>query len=128
MAYINKETKKTILDALKKEFPKLKFSAGVRHYSNLVIKVYDDALLEAYTATVAERYKHDRDYLKEYGQDVNEYADNGETLNAIIATIKKAGKWYDKTDTMTDYFNTAFYIDLKLFPSKGISLALCNTL
>ena len=42
--------------------------------------------------------------------------------------IKKAGEWYDKTDTMTDYFNTAFYIDLKLFPSKGISLALCNTL
>jgi hypothetical protein len=35
-------------------------------------------------------------------------------LTEIFAAMKKAGEWYDKSDAQTDYFNTAYYVDVNV--------------
>ena len=34
-------------------------------------------------------------------------------LNELL-TAMKGDKWFDKSDIMTDYFNTAYYLDINI--------------
>jgi hypothetical protein len=36
----------------------------------------------------------------------------GKFIKELATTIKDVGGWYDNSDTMTDYFDVAFYIDI----------------
>lgn len=36
----------------------------------------------------------------------------GKMIDEIEKAIRKIGNWYDKSDTMTDYFDTAFYYNI----------------
>jgi len=127
MAYINAEEVKAIRNQLKKELPEYKF--GVRkgaggHSVNVTFlkgpkfaphKVFD-------------RYEHvekDVDLNEGYHQ-VNQYwveenvgKKNAKVMNKVIEIIKtapfKAGVgdlWFDESDSMTDYFHTAYYMSI----------------
>ena len=37
-----------------------------------------------------------------------------ETIKKAPGTIEGGREWFDKSDAMSDYFHTAFYIDLSL--------------
>jgi hypothetical protein len=129
MAYINKETKKTIVDALKKEHPMIKFSASIPYHSKISFKVYNDAIFEKRIEAMKERLKWQalqrRETFNGVVPDLDYYLKNGvgasmhdDFLKPIVDTIKKAGQWYDKSDIMTDYFETAFHFDFTVFPAK----------
>ena len=131
MAYMSQEKKakiKLALDALK--LPKAwKLSLSVNHHSSLVVTIrqapataLDDfcAHLDDY-GNIRENFKHSLDTFETKGYfDVNVYhyatQFRGPTLKVIeqiITTIKTAGEWFDKSDSMTDYSHTAFYIDVQ---------------
>lgn len=131
MAYMSQETKakiKLALDAIK--LPKAwKISLSVRNHSTLAVTIrqapataLDDfrAHLDDY-GNIRENFKHSFDEFETKGYfDINCHhcamQFRGPTLKVIekiIATVKTAGDWFDKSDSQSDYFHTAFYIDVQ---------------
>lgn len=125
MAYIGQDTKATIVAAVKPILKKygIKASFGVRHHSSLVVNIKSGALdfISNYNDTQAAQSwggeKHvAKDYLSvnQYWINDNYSGDVKEFLVELYTAIKSAGKWFDKSDAMTDYFHTAFYIDVNV--------------
>ena len=108
MAYINSEHVKQIREALKKEFPEIKFS--VRKNDNISICV--SILKSPYDFSDLPHYRPD------YYTSVNHFrvpdCIHRNLLEKILKIIKTGSDrvWFDKSDSMTDYFYTAFYINL----------------
>jgi hypothetical protein len=124
MAYIGQDTKKKIAAAIKAlNLPKAwKVSLSIRHHSGLRVSiarapatVLDDYIpsqfqLERnpeFTVTV------DKLYVNEHNISTNWRGPTLKVLERIMDAVKTAGEWFDKSDAMSDYFHTAFYIDLK---------------
>ena len=108
MAYINKEQVKQIREALKKEFPEIKFSVRKENFSG----VYVSILKSPYDFSDLPHYRAD------YYTNVNHFrvpdCIHRRLLENILNVIRTGSdrKWFDKSDSMTDYFYTAFYIHL----------------
>lgn len=113
MAYISTEEVREIRNELKAQFPQFKFSVRKEHHSSVHVTIksgsvdFGDILRDGNFGTDINQY-----HLHNYG----EHAD---LFNSIIDVIKTApgnaegGKvWFDKSDSMTDYFHTAFYFQL----------------
>lgn len=107
MAYVTNEIKSKVLAALKPVFKKYGIKATVSKGS--------------YASTISVNISAgDIDFGKTY-QQVNIYWIDDhyqgvarDFLNEVLDTIKKAGDWYDRSDAMTDYFDTAFYININV--------------
>lgn len=102
MAYMNQQKKKEINEALKKAFHECRFSLSVRHHMTLVVKVKRCPLFTAADNQLINNYWYERHLQK----------NQANFISSLLATIKNAGEWYNNSDIMTDYFDTAFYIDL----------------
>jgi hypothetical protein len=123
MAYINAEEVKAIRVALKAKFPKLKFGCRKSSGSLGVDVVIKEGNVDFSTmfADCARDYEGNVREFKGNVQ-VNQYA--MDSYNAkqrkVFATIfdiiktAPANKWFDESDSMTDYFHTAFYIHLEV--------------
>ena len=131
MAYMNQERKAKIATVLKPVLAKygVKGSLSVRHHSSIVLTLKSGKIdfIENFIKTDADSYigrKMDQnqiDYLrKNQAMDVNPYwfqdHFNGVAKDFLTEAFKalKAADWYDKSDAMTDYFNTAYYVDLNV--------------
>lgn len=130
MAYIDQDTKKKINLALKSVIPKSwKWTLSVNHHSTLVLTISSapiDLIADFVQRHVSKPTYGEGGYrpydTKPTSVNVNHYWLDEQfaspSLTAmfkkILATIQKAGDWYDKSDTQIDYFNTAFYIDLNI--------------
>ena len=129
MAYINAKEVKAIRDQLKKEFPNYRF--GVRKSSgghSVGVTVKKGPAFEKFETF--DRYNHEMKEvdLNEGYHQVNQYwlkenvgEKNTPFFEKVIEVIKtapfKAGVgdlWYDKSDAMTDYFDTAYYFDISV--------------
>lgn len=127
MAYITADEVKAIRNELKARLPKFKF--GVRKSScglsvNVTIKQGPIDFIGNYNDTVSSRPGGFRtgSPAKEY-LSVNQYwyqdhftGGAKKTLSEVLEVIKTAParKWYDRSDAMVDYFDTAYYIDLNV--------------
>ena len=112
MAYISQEDKKELAPAIKKVLKDfgMKGSISIRHHMSLVV-------------TVTEGILDFTDYFRK-GDDghiqVNTYhLDNfysGTKRDFLKDLVKamKGDKWYDKSDAMVDYFDTAYYVDINI--------------
>jgi hypothetical protein len=130
MAYMNQETKAKIVEAVKPILKKygIKASFGVRHHSNIVVNIKSGRIdfIGNFIETVRANPARDTEtrvewVTKDQCLDVNQYwldtQFNGkalECLEEIFKAIKTGGNWFDKSDIQTDYFNTAFYIDVNI--------------
>ncbi len=108
MAYVSKETKKELAPAIKKVLAEygVKGSIKVDNYMTLVVTL---------RKVPAELFTP-----KELTSGVNIYwIDEHFTgvarkfLTELLAAMK-GEKWYDRSDAMTDYFDTAWYNDIKI--------------
>lgn len=101
MAYINAQETAQIRNALKAAFPTIKFSVRKEHHSSLHVSVV----------------KGDLDLQD--GQ-INQYyldkTSHPEFWNQVLEIIKTGSdrKWFDESDSQTDYFHIAFYINLRV--------------
>ena len=108
MAYVNKETKKELAPAIKKVLAEfgVKGTIKVDHYSTLVVtlrKVPDGSFTDEEIENGVNVYHIERHFegaAKKF-------------LTKLLAAMK-GDKWYDKTDAMIDYFDTAWYNDIKI--------------
>ena len=117
MAYIRTNEVKAIRETLKEEFgPELKFGVKKQHHSSVTVTIkkgnvdFSDIMREG-----------DRGYTQINHYHLGNYGHHQFLFEDIMNVIKKApGKaengreWFDESDSMVDYFHTAFYINLEV--------------
>ena len=119
MAYVSKEDKQIIQTRVKELFKKRGFKGRVGGQGSSTLKVtITDGPLRLPTGP---GYEPKNEYGEERFQ-VNPYRFNysdalsqewKDFLNELDAAIKK-DIWFDKSDSMVDYFHTAFYISITI--------------
>ena len=104
MAYISQETKKELAPAIKAVLKKhgMKGTIGIDRHTSLRVRVKEGPLK-------FNNYEQVNTYHIEkfYGEGTKETA----FLTELVAAMKGT-KWYNNTDTMIDYFDIAYYIDI----------------
>ena len=113
MAYMNKENATLIRNALKVAFPNIKFAVRKDTHSIHVTIASSDI-------DFSDLDKEGVWGVKGYAQinqfHLHQYGRHETLLTKIVDIIKTApaDKWYDRSDSMSDYFDTAFYIHLNV--------------
>ena len=122
MAYMSQEKKAKIATLVKPILKKygLKGSLSVHNHSTIVLTVKSGKIdfIENY---LADGKAKDADFVRRYGAlDVNPYWFHDHFtgkakafLTEAFQALKGAG-WYNNSDPQTDYFNTAYYVTLKI--------------
>ena len=126
MAYMNQEKKATIAGQVKPIFKKygVKATLAVRHHSTTVVNIQSGRLDFIGNANAVQQHRIDtgRDgrMITDQYLDVNPYwyqehfsGECKEFFDEVFKAIKSAD-WYDESDAMTDYFNTAYYFDINV--------------
>jgi hypothetical protein len=131
MAYMNQERKAVIAAALKPILAKygVKGTLSVRSHMTICLNIKSGKIdfIENYIAT--DKNKSYAKYMSEdqiasirrnNALDVNPYwfqdhfSGVAKTfLTEAFAALKGAG-WYDRSDVQTDYFDTAYYVDVNI--------------
>ena len=105
MAYISQDDKKDLAPAIKAVLKKynMKGSIGIRHHSTLVVNIQSGSIDFGRDYIQVNEYQIDRNY-------------NGTALAFLteLAAAMKGDKWFDRSDMMTDYFCTAFYLSINV--------------
>jgi hypothetical protein len=129
MAYISTEEVKAVRVALKERFKnKLKFSVRREHYSSLNVSIvsgeinFYDGSLDREDAWHKDAPKHIFDghesineyYPENYGKHGALFQDIVNIMKTAPGTIDGGRAWYDKSDAMIDYFDTAFYTNVSV--------------
>ena len=104
MAYVSKETKAELAPGIKAVLKKygMKGTISVNHYSTLVVKVRSGSIDFGTTEDV-----------NVYHIDTFYEGTAKKFLTELLAAMK-GDKWFDKSDSMVDYFHTAWYNDIKI--------------
>jgi len=105
MAYISQENKKVIAANIKPILKKygIKATLSIHNHSTIHLNVKSGKI---------DFGAKDRE-VSEYHMAKNYSGVALEFLNEANAALRSAG-WYDKSDIMTDYFNTAYYYYIKI--------------
>lgn len=127
MAYMNQERKAQLAPGIKAVLKKygVKGSISVDNYSTLVVTLRSgdlDLIEEAnafnreYAERTGQRFHPVTDYYQANpykGEDA--YADNkiGSFFRELTAAMR-GNLWYDRSDIMTDYFDTAYYLHINV--------------
>jgi hypothetical protein len=131
MAYMNQERKQKISATLKPILAKygVKGSLSVRNHSTIVLNLKSGSIdfIENYIKTDVEKVYANKlsqdqvEYIrKNKSLDVNPYwfheHYSGDAKNFLTEAMQalKSADWYDESDAMTDYFNTAYYVDINI--------------
>ena len=107
MAYMNQDKKKVIAAAMKPVLKKfgLKATLSVRNHSSISLNIKSGPI----------DFGGDRIQVNPYWLEDN-YKDRPKALAALqaIKTALKAADYYDRSDAMTDYFDTAYYFHINV--------------
>ena len=125
MAYVSQELKSKLAPKIKAICKKhgVKASLAVRNHSTLVLNVKAGKIdfIKNYNSTVgnqpggfrngsaAEKYLSINPYWFQEHFTGSAKAFLTEAFRAL-----KSADWYDESDAMTDYFNTAYYVDVNV--------------
>ena len=106
MAYISTEEVANIRAKLKAEFPEFKFSVRKSHHTSVDVDILSGPIdfsevLGSHTYLPVNNY-----HLYQYGK--------FEELFSKMFDVIKSQDWFDKSDSMTDYFHTAYYFSLTI--------------
>ena len=107
MAYVSKEDKKELAPEIKKVLAEygVKGTIKVRNYSTLVVTLRK---VPAGLFTAKEIENGVNVYHLEWFEGTAK-----KFLTKLLAAMKGT-RWYDNTDAMIDYFDTAWYNDIKI--------------
>ena len=129
MAYISTDEVKAVRVALKERFKnKLKFSVTRSNYSSINVSIvsgeinFFDGSLDRKDKYHPEAPAHKFDgyeqineyYPEHYGKHSELFKNIVEIMKTAPASIKGGRAWYDKSDAMIDYFDTAYYTHLNI--------------
>ena len=110
MAFMNQAMKKDLAPGIKKVLNKygMKATLGVRHHSTLVVRIKKGKLDLVKDSANGELHYQVNPYWTDRHFTGKSKAFFGDLISAM-----KGDKWYDNSDVMTDYFDTAYYIDIQ---------------
>lgn len=125
MAYVTQEMKKELAPGIKAVLKKygMKGSISIDNHSSLVVTLQQGPLNFKgvdyrgeniyYTANDGNMYSQVNTYhIDKFYRGVT-----ANFLNELVAAMKSPtsrGNWYDKTDTMIDYFDIAYYVNISV--------------
>jgi len=141
MAYFSQEMKKIVTPAIKAVLKKYGMTGtiAVKHHMSLVVNIksgkldllgaaqkHVDMVNEQrgmkYTGDVDNYLQVNQFYAAEWARKVGE-EEIANFYEELVTAMKSAG-WYDNSDAMTDYFDTAYYTDINVGKwDKGYELA-----
>ena len=120
MAYISQQDKKTLAPAIKAVFKKygLKGTIGIKNHMTLCANVSAGRLDLIGAAAAIGSYRSSGYYQgNAYGATNEKYKDINIDIFNFYTELKKAMRgalWFDKSDSMTDYFHTAYFMDINI--------------
>jgi len=105
MAYMNQERKALLAPRIKAVLKKynMKGTLGVNNHSTLVVNITKGAIPFGENENVNPYWVH------EHYEGVKK-----DFLTELLAAMKPKDVWYDNSDAMTDYFDTAYYVDVNI--------------
>ena len=127
MAYISTEEVAAIRKQLKAEMPEYKFSVKKHHHSSVTVAFMKGPAWDTFQSR--DRYTGEMkdDAMDDHEQLNHVWAEDfyGEKNAAIIkkvekiiktapATVENGREWFDESDSMSDYFHTAFYMSIHI--------------
>ena len=101
MAYINAQETAQIRNALKAAFPTMKFSVRKQHSMSLNVTVVKGNI-DLVDGQI-NQYHLDNTSHPDFWKQVLDIIKNGSDR-----------KWFDESDSQSDYFHTAFYIHMRV--------------
>lgn len=126
MAYMNQEMKAKLAPGIKAVFARygIKGSISVDNHSSLVVTIKEgrlDLIGEAnrsnreYAERTGQRFYEVKDNYQANAYRPTDYADNtvGRFFKELSAAMR-GNLWYDRSDAMTDYFDTAYYLHINV--------------
>ena len=124
MAYITQAMKKDLTPEIKAVLKKwgCKGSVSIKHHSALVVTITEGTIDFIGDANEAAQRWADRTGCKasEIKDSVNygsQHRDGDKAsdkmINELIAAMK-GHEWYNNSDSMTDYFDVAYYLDIQV--------------
>ena len=120
MAYISQEDKKTLAPAIKAVFKKygLKGSISIKNHMTLCANVSAGRLDLIGAAAAVGDFRSSGYYQgNAYGATNEKYKDINLDIFNFYEELKKAMRgalWFDKSDLMTDYHHTAYFMDINI--------------
>jgi len=126
MAYISTEEVAAIRKQLKAEMPEYKFSVKKCHHSSVTVAFMKGPAFKEFTYrdrngdnVAGDINTHEQ--LNHYHAERFYGEENGAIIKKVEKIIKtaphKAGVgdlWYDRSDSQSDYFDTAFYMSIHI--------------
>lgn len=125
MAYMDQQHKAVIAAELKKVMPQgWKYSLSVEHHSTIVCTIAQapvdlieiaNELNRETAARMGDTPYQVQDYfdVNLFHLDRYDATAAGKTFRAIDRALRSAG-WYDRSDSMTEYFDTAYHTRLRV--------------
>ena len=120
MAFISQQDKKTLAPAIKAVFKKygLKGTISIKHHMTLCANVSAGRLDLIGAAAQVGDFRTSGYYQANAYQPTNQkYKDINPDIFNFYEDLKKAMRgslWFDKSDIMTDYFHTAYFLDINI--------------
>ena len=111
MAYISQQDKKDLAPAIKAVLKNygMKGTIAINHYSSLVVNIQSGVL------DFTDHFTHGDGYIQVNTYHINNWYSG--TIKRFLQDLLKAmkgTKWYNNSDAMTDYFDTAYYMDINI--------------
>ncbi len=115
MAYISQTDKKELAPAIKKVLKKYGFrgTISINNYSDLTVTVRKGKMDLASILDNVKKYGHTQ--VNTFMHQIDNFY-SGEFKQFILELVAamKGDKWYDRSDIMTDYFDTAYYLSIDI--------------
>ena len=114
MAYIKTEEVAAIRGQLKEKFKGLKFSVRKQHHSSVSVTIkagnvdFSDILDDSGYAQINQYW------LNRTGKHEHLFEEIYKVIKTAPASVEGGREWFDDSDSMTDYFHTAFYMSLNV--------------
>jgi len=114
MAYIRTDEVAAIRGQLKAKFPQLKFSVRKQHHSSVIVTIKSGTvdfseLLDEHGYAQTNQY-----WLSRMGKHQALFEKIYEVIKTAPASVPGGRAWFDESDSMTDYFHTAFYMSVNI--------------
>ena len=123
MAYITTEEVREIRNALKEKFGKLglKFSVKNAHKMEVIVSIksgktdFSDIWADKKEGDYGFGYAQINQYhLHHYPKHEKLFGEIIDIIKTAPAKAKNGRKWFDESDSMTDYFNVCYYFSLNV--------------